>query len=331
MWQRWCNRVNITVIIPTYNEQCNISETIRKLQFAFEDVKHHCMTILVFDSCSIDNTVKSVQNCQDKWANVILLTEPKKTGLGSAYAQAMQYAIGEMKSDAVVEFDADGSHSAEDLIKMINKLDEGYDVIIGSRYVKNGRVSVDWPFYRLLVSKVGNWIARFMLTTQYKDFTSGFRITKTSILKKINLKKLFSLQYGYKIHLLWLLHKAKANIAEVPITFIDRTQGVSKLPKNTIYDSLYVLFRIRVREFMCYFKVCFCGAVGMLLQIIAFNILIKKISPVLSNTIAVELAIVCNFLPIITLALPTVCAYLLNRHFLCLRKCCILICCLVSH
>jgi dolichol-phosphate mannosyltransferase len=288
--------MKIIVIIPTYNEQENISRIISQIQAVFKKINHHQMQILVFDSHSSDHTVENVKQCQQTWGNIHLLTEPKKTGLGSAYTQAMRYATNTLEADAVVEFDADGSHQPKYLIDMVKKLDQGYEVVVGSRYIKGGKVSVDWPWYRRLISKAGNWVSRTVLTRKYKDFTSGFRLTRTQVLRRIDLTQLLSKQYAYKLHLLWWLHKINAKIIEIPIEFIDRTQGVSKLPRHTIIDSLAVVSRLRLRELITYIKVCACGLIGMILQIITFNILVTSISPTLSNTIATELAILSNFI-----------------------------------
>lgn len=258
--------MNITIIIPTYNEQGNIGDIINQLQLVFEKVSHHAFSILIFDSHSTDRTIFEVQHSQQRWSNVFLLTEKEKTGLGSAYIQAMQYAIDELRTDAVVEFDADGSHKPEFLVPMIEQLDCGFDVVVGSRYIKGGRISVNWPWSRRMVSVLGNWVARCFLTRQYHDFTSGYRITRTSLLEKINLKQLLSKQYAYKIHLLWWLHLVGAKIIEVPIEFIDRTEGESKFPRHNVIDSLYVVMRLRVQQCHTYLKMCLCGAVGALVS-----------------------------------------------------------------
>ncbi len=285
-----------TIIIPTYNESGTIEKTIRELETTFLSLPQIEMNILVFDSNSTDPTRSIVQQLQKQWPNIYLTGEEKKSGLGGAYIQAMRYATDVLKADVVFEFDADGSHQPKHIPEMIALLQAGNDVVVGSRYVKGGKIAVDWPWYRRLISVAGNWTARLFLTPRYKDFTSGFRATKTIWLKKIDLEGLLSRQYAYKIHLFWALHKAGAKIVESPIEFIDRTEGESKFPRRNTTDSLNVVIKLRLSEMQRYFKVTACGLVGFIAQIITFNLLVLFLHPTFANAIAVECAIILNFI-----------------------------------
>jgi len=254
------------------------------------------MNILVFDSASTDKTQTIVKNLQQQYPNLYFNCEPKKTGLGSAYVQAMQYAMNELKAEFVFEFDADGSHQPKYIPEMLKLFEKGADVVIGSRYTKGGSIPKDWGFHRKLLSCGGNIVARLFLTWRYKDFTSGFRATRTEYLKKLDLNKLLSKGYAYKIHLFWALHKAGAKIAEYPIVFIDREKGYSKLPRNNVVDSLRVVLTLRFYELKRYMKVGLVGCVGAIIQFGIFNWLRLNINPSIANLFAVECAIISNFI-----------------------------------
>lgn len=246
----------VVVIIPTYNEEAVIGDTIA----ALADVVNESMScgkylidVLVFDSASNDDTQKVIINLQKKYSWLYLRTEMLKTGLGSAYWQAMNYALQYMGADIVIEFDADLSHQPKYILPMLDEL-RNCDVVLGSRYVKYGSIPDDWGWHRKFISIFGNQIARFFLTRKYKDFTSGFRITRKNVLQKVVHDKFISNHYAYKLQLLWLLHQNKAKIYEYPIDFIDRTKGKSKLPANSINDSLRVILLLRLYTIFHFFK-----------------------------------------------------------------------------
>ena len=240
--------MKITIIIPSYNEASSIQQTIMSLESVIATLPQHQLNILVFDSHSTDDTCEIVTALQAQFSNIHLVTEPKKSGLGSAYIQAMFYAWTDLHADVIFEFDADGSHQPQFIVPMIAAIEEGADVALGSRYVKGGQIQVGWPWYRHLISQAGNGVARLFLTHRYKDFTSGFRATRAVFLQQALSEALLSKNYAYKIHLLWRLHQLHAKIVEVPIVFIDREAGYSKFPRNNILESLKVVLILRLRE-----------------------------------------------------------------------------------
>ncbi|MCX7121320.1 MAG: polyprenol monophosphomannose synthase [Gammaproteobacteria bacterium] len=235
----------VIIIIPTYNEIKNISVILDELKVVFSKIKNYDMGVLIFDSNSPDKTADIVLAYQKNAPNIYLQSEEKKSGLGSAYKKAMQYACDVLKADIVFEFDADGSHRPDYLFSMMEAFTQGADVVTGSRYVKGGSIPKDWALNRKLLSVFGNWAARIILNFKIKDYTTGFRGTRVSALKKINLATIKSTGYAYKIHLMRLLYLSKAIIVELPIAFVDRTEGVSKLPKNNVAESLLLLFYLR--------------------------------------------------------------------------------------
>ena len=227
----------VVIIIPTYNEALVIEKTLLEVFKATAPVSDMEIHVLVFDSASSDDTAQVVARLQKEYPRLHLQTEAKKSGLGSAYLQAMRYALSALSADIVMEFDADLSHQPQYIWPILEKM-KTYDVVVGSRYIQGGRIPKEWGWNRKLLSVLGNYVARFILTPKYKDFTSGFKATRGYILKKILPEQFISSQYAYKLELLWLLHQAKANICEYPIVFVDRQQGMSKLPTNSIWDSL---------------------------------------------------------------------------------------------
>ncbi|HAT6977859.1 TPA: glycosyltransferase family 2 protein [Legionella pneumophila] len=290
------NKEKVVVIIPTYNEEDNISNTIDLILKETCSLTDYQVHILVFDSHSTDSTAHIVQELAYISQRVHFAQEPQKTGLGSAYLQAMRIAIDKLNADIVFEFDADGSHQPCYIAPMLELLKQ-HDVVVGSRYISGGNIPSNWAFHRKLLSVGGNWIARMLLTGKYKDLTSGLRATRTNLLKKLLPSNFLSNNYAYKLELYWLLHKAKARITEFPIQFIDREKGKSKLPKNSMIDTLRVLFTLRLRELRQYLTMCCVGSLGALIQFSLYNWLrSSNHSALVSSQVAISAAIVSNFI-----------------------------------
>ncbi|SRR3989339_670842 len=235
----------LVIIIPTYNEAANIETTIKKIREKTASVKNCCIHILVFDSASTDATVLKVQQLMQGDALLHLVQELKKSGLGSAYAQAMRHAIENMQADLIFEYDADGSHDPEYIVPMLSRIEKSADVVVGSRYVSGGGIPSNWGWHRKLLSGLGNHLARLFLFAKYHDYTSGFRVSRAKYLAPIYAQGFLTAGYAYKFQVFCLQHVLGARIEEHPIQFVDREKGVSKLPRNSILDSLRVLFLLR--------------------------------------------------------------------------------------
>jgi len=285
----------VVIIIPTYNEAVVIQQTISEIFQATKSIQQIDLHILIFDSHSTDGTPNIIKQLQQQNNHLHLQEEQTKSGLGSAYLQAMHYALQTMAADIIVEFDADLSHQPKYLVPMLEKI-KHYDVVMGSRYIKDGSIPADWGSHRKFLSILGNFTARLALTLKYKDFTSGFRATRRAILSKVLPNQFISSQYAYKIELLWRLHQHKARILEYPIAFIDRQKGQSKLPANSIHDALRVLFILRFHKFIRYFKMCLVGLTGMSIQYLLYNLLRETMSPFHAIQIAASGAVINNFL-----------------------------------
>ena len=247
----------VVIIIPTYNESDNIAAIIEKLEKVFTRIPDYHMQMLIYDSHSPDGTAQIVKTYQHHFQNIFLCAEAEKSGLGNAYRQAMQYADHVLGADIVFEFDADGSHNPEDLLPMMDAFRKGATVVTGSRYVMGGSIPRNWALHRKLLSVFGNLFARVWLSPALKDYTTGFRGTRVPALRKVNLATLKSSGYAYKIHLLWSLYRQGEYITEIPIHFIDREKGVSKLPKNNIIESLWLVMTLRF-DIMKQWVLCKC-------------------------------------------------------------------------
>lgn len=287
----------VVIIIPTHNEASVIQTTVEQVFTSVELIEQYDIHILIFDSASTDNTQQIVTLLQNNYPKLHLQNEPTKSGLGSAYLQAMNYALVSLNADIIFEFDADLSHQPKYIRPMLDML-QTCDCVLGSRYVDGGSIPKNWELHRKLFSVLGNYVARAVLTPKYKDFTSGFRATRRQQLIKILPHRFLTNHYAYKMQLLWLLHKNKAKIREYPIDFIDRNTGYSKLPKNSIVDSLRVVFTLRYHEIRRYLKMCLVGSLGIFVQFITYNVLrgYFQFSPFEASQIAVCTAIINNFI-----------------------------------
>jgi dolichol-phosphate mannosyltransferase len=267
--------MKIVVISPTYNEKENIERLINVLEGEiFPLVKNHEMWLLVADDQSPDGTGKIVQEMKKKWSNLVLL-EGNKEGLGAAYVRAMKYAMSEMKADAVIEFDADFQHDPKYIPDLIKAMDEGADYVIGSRYVPGGGIPKEWGLYRKIISSFGSLFARMVLFTfSIHDMTSGFKLSKSSYLERVDLDHLYSKYYAYKIQILYEMVKLGAKVKEVPIIFYERKEGSSKITKKDLVDSFIVVIKLRLRDSQSIIKFLIVGGFGFLLQLILYRFLI---------------------------------------------------------
>ncbi len=261
--------MKIVVICPTYNEKENMEKMIPMLvEEIFPKIKNHQVYLLIADDRSPDGTGQLVKNFIKKYKQVELL-EGDKEGLGAAYVRAMKYAMDKMHADAVIEFDADFQHDPNDIPRLVAAMDEGYDYIIGSRYIHGGRIPKEWGFERKIKSVFGSLFARIVLLTfRIHDMTSGFKLTKTSFLKKVDLDHLYSKNYAYKMQILYEVVKLGAKIKEVPIIFYERKEGKSKMDTNDLYDSFTLVIKLRLRDSQRLIKFLIVGTTGFIIQVI---------------------------------------------------------------
>jgi len=229
---------NVLIIIPTYNESENIVKLIRKINSL--PVIGFKIDLLIIDDNSGDGTSGMVK--QLKLENVKVIDREKKMGLGTAYIRGFKYAI-ENNYDYVFEMDADFSHDPESIADFLNHAKE-YDLIIGSRYIQ-GIAVVNWPLSRLIISMGASIYTRMITFLPVKDVTAGFMCYKVSALKQIHLDSVRSNGYSFQIEMKYRMWKKKFRIIEIPIVFIDRRAGVSKMSKKIVYEASFMVWKLK--------------------------------------------------------------------------------------
>lgn len=219
------------VLLPTYNESESLPTTVDALLAAAPDVR-----IMVVDDASPDGTGALADAMAAVDPRVSVLHRARKQGLGHAYLHGMRVAL-EQGADAVIEFDADGSHPADAVPRMLAQLEAGADLAIGSRWVAGGGIA-DWPWYRQAISRAGNVYARAMLGSSVRDMTAGCRAYTADLLRRIPLDEVRSQGYGFQIDMTRRALEAGATVVEVPILFRERELGSSKMSGGIIAEAL---------------------------------------------------------------------------------------------
>jgi dolichol-phosphate mannosyltransferase len=215
--------LNITVIIPTYNE----AENIPKIVSALLLLPLPGLRVLVADDNSPDGTGHLVDQIHATEPRVSALHRKKKVGLGRAYLDAFQVAMN-AGADYLVQMDADFSHPPEKILEMAEKID-GYDLVIGSRYVEGGSLDENWPIWRKRLSAFGNGYARTILNMPIRDCTGGFRMYRRETLQGMPLERVRSNGYVFQVEMAYLGYRKGFKALEIPIHFADRQWGTSKM------------------------------------------------------------------------------------------------------
>jgi dolichol-phosphate mannosyltransferase len=285
----------VVVIVPTYNERESIGPLIDALQEQFCELPHD-MRVLVVDDESPDGTGESVRGKQMEYANVHLITG-SKSGLGNAYVRGMKHALEHLSADVVFEMDADFSHKPEDIPRMMAALEEGADMIIGSRYVEGGRVPDQWGLHRKLISRMGNLVARYVAGLyKIRDCTAGFRAIRKSVIERIEWSAISAQGYAFQVALLnqALLHKA--TVCEIPVEFVDRAHGESKLGLRDIVEFIANAWWIRFQSSRTFFRFAAVGASGVVVNLALFSVLLGLgMNKYGASPLAIEISILWNF------------------------------------
>ena len=240
--------MNALIIIPTYNENQNITiliDKIRKINHSID------LEILIIDDGSPDGTAKSVEKLQKNDSRLYLINRKKKLGLGSAYCLGFKWAI-ENNFDFIVQMDADLSHNPKDLVMMVKNLDS-YDLVIGSRYI-NGISVVNWPLRRLMLSYGANTYSRMITGMPIMDGTGGFKAWKSEVLQDIDLDSVRSQGYSFQIEMNFRSWIKGYKLKELPIIFSDRTIGQSKMSKKIVYEAIFMVWRLRIWKIFGWYK-----------------------------------------------------------------------------
>lgn len=233
--------MKILVVIPTYNEIDNIQKLIERI-FALEIPD---LEVLVVDDNSPDFTATVVEEMQLDNPRLHLIKRSGKLGLGTAYVEGFKFAL-QKSFTHVFEMDADLSHNPEDIPRILQAMND-YDLVIGSRYLTGVNV-VNWPLSRLVLSLFANWYARKITGLPLRDCTSGFKCFKRQVLESIDLDAIRSDGYSFQIEMHFLAWKMGFRIKEVPIIFIDRESGSSKMSRKVMLEAAIMVWRLKLQD-----------------------------------------------------------------------------------
>ncbi len=293
--------MKVVIVIPTYNEKGNIERLIKILQEdIFPKIKNHNMNILVVDDNSPDGTANEVRELMKKWKN-IEISSGEKRGLGAAYVRGISWAIENMGAQLLFEMDADLSHDPKKIPEFLAKIDQGYDMVIGTRYSQGGSIPSNWGLSRKLFSIFGNLTVKMILMRFWiHDWTGGFRALKKEVFLKEKPELTAFRGYTFQVS---FLHKAVRDgfkIAEVPIHFTDRTLGRSKIvPKEYIMDLLKYIIKARFWELVHspFLKYAITGFIGYIINATLLEVFFRLgFAPAVAAAIGAEASIIWNFI-----------------------------------
>ena len=230
--------VNALILVPTYNELDNVERLAKEIHRLTPDIH-----ILFIDDSSPDGTaylVKQMININD---NIHILERPGKMGLGSAYVSGFKFAL-ENGYEYIFQMDADFSHDPKELINFLKSMSDN-DLILGSRYIKGVNV-INWPLSRLLLSYFANVYTRLITGLPICDATGGFKCFRRSVLESIDLDKIKSNGYAFQIEMTFKVWRKGFRVKEIPIIFIDRVYGESKLSKKIMWEAIFMVWKLRI-------------------------------------------------------------------------------------
>lgn len=228
------------IIIPTYNEIENIEQMVRKV-FSYEKDFH----LLVVDDNSPDGTAEKIEALQTEFPNqLFLLKRPEKNGLGNAYKAGFDWCLN-ARYEYIFEMDADFSHNPDDLIRLYNSCaQKGVYLSIGSRYCKGGKIK-NWPFMRILMSYFASIYVRMIINIGIKDTTAGFKCYSRKALVAVNYHNIPFKGYAFQICMKYGVRRHNLGIEEVPITFIDRQKGTSKMSTGIFKEAFFGVWKMK--------------------------------------------------------------------------------------
>lgn len=229
------------IVIPTYNELTNIEKLINDIFILYE----RDIDILVVDDNSPDGTGDFVEQLSKQNKRVNVLRRPRKMGLGTAYCDGFKYAL-KNNYDYIFEMDADYSHNPGEIINFLAAM-ERFDLVIGSRYLTGVSV-INWPITRVILSYLANKYTQFITRLPVNDCTSGYKCFKRKVLEAIDLDKIKSNGYAFQIEMTFKAWKKGFKVGEIPIIFIDRQKGKSKMTKKIVWEAAFLVWSLRIRS-----------------------------------------------------------------------------------
>lgn len=225
------------VITPTYNEVDNVEELVPRVLSQSPDLE-----ILIVDDNSTDGTGDKVEEMRKTEPRLHCLHRPGKMGLGTAYVDGFRYAL-ERDYELVFEMDADFSHDPDSIPAFLEAIQDA-DLVVGSRYL-NGVTVVNWPLHRLILSYGANLYTRIVTRMPLKDATGGFKCFRRSTLEAIDLNEVNSDGYGFQVEMNFKAWRKKLRVKEIPILFVDRQVGASKMSNKIIWEAMWLVWRLR--------------------------------------------------------------------------------------
>lgn len=231
------------VIIPTYNERENITEIIGAVMSLPEQLH-----VMIIDDNSADGTAKTVETLQSEYLDrLFLIQRSGKLGLGTAYILGFKWAL-EHGYDFIMEMDADFSHNPTDLSRLLHACQHHADLVVGSRYVKGGKVE-NWPSDRIFISKGASIYVRLITGMPVHDTTAGFVCYKRKVLDNIDLDKIRFIGYAFQIEMKFAAWQCGFKLKEIPITFKDREKGASKMSKGIVREAVIGVLKMKWNSF----------------------------------------------------------------------------------
>jgi dolichol-phosphate mannosyltransferase len=282
--------MRVLIIIITYNEIENIPLLIPDL---FKIIPNNA-DVLIVDDSSPDGTGIAVEKLMTEYPNrLFLLSRPVKEGTAAAYLAGFRWGLSR-NYDVFLQFDGDFSHDPKYIPVMLEAI-TSYDVVIGSRNIKGGGTK-DWPLSRNIISKGGSLYAMFILSCPIKDITGGYNMWRRSALEKIGLDNIISKSYSLQIELKYRAYVAGCSIKEIPIMFTDRIHGVSKISKNTLFEALFIVWKIKkivgvdtgIDQFL---KFAVTGGLGTITNLLIFYLCVD-----VADFKPIPISIICFFI-----------------------------------
>lgn len=288
--------MRVVVVVPTYNEAGNIARLLPALQAALAGAGHDGQ-VLVVDDHSPDDTAGLVRAAQRHMPGVHLL-EGERHGLGAAYVRGISHALQHLQPDVVMAMDADFSHDPADAPRLLQALADGADFAIGSRYVTGGSIPATWVAHRRLISRCGNFLARHVAGLHaVRDCTAGFRAIRAPLLRELDFRRIHVQGYAFQVALLYEARLQGARVAEVPVHFVDRTEGQSKLGLRDVLEFALNVWWLRLRSSATFARFLVVGASGVVVNLGLFTLLLQAgVGRYVASPLAIEASVVSNFL-----------------------------------
>lgn len=219
------------IVLPTYNEAENIAEILKRVRAVAPQAG-----VLVVDDSSPDGTADIARAMAGELGEIEILSRPRKSGLGSAYRDGFKWGR-QREFDVLVEMDSDFSHDPADIPRLLQGIEEGADLVIGSRYMPGGEIP-HWPWHRRALSKYGNRYSAAMLRLDVRDLTAGYRAYRGEMLDRIDIDAVRAEGYGFQVEMTYFTAEAGGQIVEIPIKFVDRVRGTSKMSSAIVVEAM---------------------------------------------------------------------------------------------